>query len=161
MYVNGYARFVQYQITTQDYHERYNPLTETKLNRLKPELLFVTEGQYQNGYLNGFGRRLYKNEQCQIGYWRDSMPYGKFQLYRYGHIKDGEEGIWRGWGPPPMAKPLESMEIDSFMENIEPPEEEIIEVEEDEDDDKIYNPFRDNKPNKKMDPPKDGDSGGY
>lgn len=100
-----------------------------KYERLKPELLFITEGQYQNGHLNGFGRRMYKNIQCQIGFWNNSEPYGKFQLYRYGKIKDGQEGIWRGWGDFPY-KPVIEREIESFEENEDPPEEIIVEVEE-------------------------------
>lgn len=78
MYLNGYMRVVKFQVTNQDYHQRFNALEKSKLNRLQPELLFITEGQFQNGSLNGFGRRLFKNEQCQIGYWRDNEPYGKF-----------------------------------------------------------------------------------
>ena len=34
MYLNGYARVVKFQITTQDYHEKYNPLEHSNLNRL-------------------------------------------------------------------------------------------------------------------------------
>lgn len=106
-YLNGYIRQLEYSITNRDYHERQDPMLFSKYNRLQPELLFITEGQYQNGHLNGFGRRLYKDKQCQIGFWKDSEPFGKFQLYRYGTIKNGQEGIWRGWGEYPYRPVIE------------------------------------------------------
>jgi hypothetical protein len=55
-----------------DPHGGYDPLLETTDNRKQLELIFYVEGEFKNGYANGYARRFYKDHECQVGYWKDS-----------------------------------------------------------------------------------------
>ena len=43
----------------------------------------MLEGQFYAGYLNGFGRKLDSNSECQIGYWywKNTIPSHKWNWY--------------------------------------------------------------------------------
>ena len=69
------------------------------------------------GYANGYARRLYGGSQCHVGYWKDSEPWGKFQWYQNGIIKDYKEGLWEGWGDPIHPYPIVVEEVDTFLTN--------------------------------------------
>lgn len=129
-YLNGYVRIQQYEVTMSDVHNVYDPQLESSQNRLQRNLIMLTEGQMFNGSLNGYGRRFYKDIECQVGYWKDSLPYGKFILFENGIVNTGCQGIWNGWGRIPYKAQL-SVKLADFMVNYEPPEKEYIYIDAD------------------------------
>ena len=77
-YLNGYVRILEFEVVVTDDHSDYNPTLESDINRLKLDLLFMTEGMYFNGSANGFARRFYQDKLVEVGFWEDSIPWGKF-----------------------------------------------------------------------------------
>ena len=73
-----------FEAYVEDEHLRITPINPKEGyegDRLKLDLVSLIEGEFSFGYLNGYGRRLYKNIECHVGFWKDSVPFGKFILY--------------------------------------------------------------------------------
>ena len=57
----------------------------------------------------------------QVGWWKDSVPYGLFQLYHFSVLKPEWEGAWNDWGDWPY-KAVKAKKIRSFLVKERPPE---------------------------------------
>jgi len=126
------VKLVKYEVHTKDHHQQFDPRISTPEMIKQLELNFIIEGQFFNGSLDGYGRKFYRNREFQVGYWKNSLPYGKFSRYLYGKLDADQEGLWNDWGDAPYLA-VAPKKIASYTTNEEPPLRQRAEVKEVED----------------------------
>ena len=90
--LNGYGRIYIYS--------NYNRLTVNNKNMLfgtdnpgSNQLIEVQEGLFDNGLLNGFGRKLKIDGTAEVGYFENGRKSGKVIVYSNGMLSN--QGIYK------------------------------------------------------------------
>ena len=61
-----------------------------------PELISISDGQLENGVLHGYGRKIINDGSCQVGFWKQGKPYGKFAYYNSDGSFKSPDGMYIG-----------------------------------------------------------------
>ena len=61
-----------------------------------PVLISISEGQLENGLLHGYGRKITKDGESQVGFWKQGHPYGKFAYYNPDGSFKSPDGMYIG-----------------------------------------------------------------
>lgn len=70
--MTGYGRIIKYQV----FHE------EEGIDAQNCELLYIVEGKFKNGQMDGYCRLIDCMEgEVHVGYFKDDMPQGKYQRF--------------------------------------------------------------------------------
>ena len=57
------------------------------MDKSKNFIVKISEGHFKNGLLNGFGRIQESSGECQVGFFKEGKPWGKYVSY----YKDGRQ----------------------------------------------------------------------
>jgi hypothetical protein len=106
------ARIIHY--TVRGYNDKILKF-DPNVDFTKNTFAKMIEGTIKDGKIQGFGRHI-EGDQVQVGYYKQGLPFGKFQEYEQGFLmKSGivdrvnNEGSDDPW--------IESKEIRSFLQN--------------------------------------------
>ena len=77
-HLTGYGRLTYFTSSIKGKSRSYNPLISKKENVI---VRWIEEGEFVNGKLNGFGRIYDREQNCQIGFFKNGHPHGKLQKY--------------------------------------------------------------------------------
>lgn len=124
--INGFARIVTYaNHSIPEYTDVNNPLRSgMKVVTHQPEhleIMELTEGEFKEGKLNGYGRRICaRTGTCEVGFFQDGVPMGKYTQYAADGSFLLDEGIYEGYGPHGLVRKAK-IEIATYMAQISKP----------------------------------------
>jgi len=102
--INGYARIIKYvnhsisKYQTDDGKEEdYTGFGLVNEKSENLEIVEVTEGQFEEGKKQGYCRVISADGSCEVGFFDEDLPKGKFAKYNLDGTYAMEEGLYEGY----------------------------------------------------------------